>query len=77
MSPPSIQQGNFVYVELDVIVVMLSSRVVMDKSQISKSEFEKMHLKSSLLTKDLPTILEFDKKRNAPLKSQDTITEDI
>jgi len=46
-------------------------------SQISKSEFEKMHLKSSLVTKDLPTILEFDKKRNAPLKSQDTITEDI
>ena len=46
-------------------------------SQTSKSEFETMHLKASLGAKELPTLLEFDKKRNASLKSQDTITEDI
>lgn len=46
-------------------------------SQISKSEFEKMNLKASLGTKDLPTISEFDKRKNASFKSQDTITEDV
>ena len=40
-------------------------------SQMSKSEFEKMHLQEKL------AILEFDKKRNAFFQSQDTIEEDI
>ena len=40
-------------------------------SQMSKSEFEKMHLQEKL------AILEFDKKRNASFQSQDTIEEDI
>ena len=45
-------------------------------SQISKSEFDMMSLKSKLGTDDLLTIYEFDEKRNS-LKSQDTVEETI
>ena len=46
-------------------------------SQMSKSEFEKMHLQENLGSEELLTILEFDKKRNASFQSQDTIEEDV
>ena len=45
-------------------------------SQISRSEFETMHLKAKLGAEEILTILEFDKKRSS-VQSQDTVEEDI
>jgi len=45
-------------------------------SQISRSEFDTMHMRAKLGTEELLTIFEFDKKRSS-VQSQDTVEEDI